>query len=187
MKQKNKSKPLVYLDTSVFAGKVLIKDAEDKSCALLWKEITNRKYRNFQFITSIFTLIELAELISRKKSKMKAKAVLFDIMNNPDLPISLMGPEKAHKVSKNKEFFDIDLLIANMINTALRYNLPGFDTIHAHTVKTLKEKAIIVVSKDKHFKRFKKIKNVKEVLKASQFLKKYPPSKNSNNKSCEIK
>lgn len=173
MQQKNISnKSIIYLDTSIFAGKVLMRDFEDKKCSALWNKIIKNKLGDFEFITSKFTLIELAELISRKKTKMKAKALLFDITSNPDLPISLMSPEMPHKLSKGKEFFDIDLLISNIINTALEYNIPGFDTIHAHTVKKLK-KNIIAVSKDKHFKRFQNIKNVIEILKPSQFLDKY--------------
>ena len=57
---------------------------------------------------------------------------LFDLMNNPDIPIYFINPEKVHKNWNKREHFDIDLLIANIINTALDYNLPGFDTIHAH-------------------------------------------------------
>jgi len=96
MKDETDSK-LVYLNTSIFAGKVLLNDAEDKKCALLIKNISEEKFADYEFVTSKFTLIELAELISRKKTKEKAKAILFDIMNNPDLPIYLINPEPVHK------------------------------------------------------------------------------------------
>lgn len=170
MKKKPDSK-LVYLDTSIFAGKVLLSDAEDKKCALLIKKVTNNEFGDYEFVTSKFTLIELAELISRKKTKNKAKVVLWDIYD-PDLPVYLINPEPVHKTWEKGEYFDIDLLIANLINTALDYSIPGFDTIHAHTVKGLDEK-VIAVSKDVHFNRFEKIKNVTEVVKASEFLDKY--------------
>ena len=163
---------LVYLDTSIFAGRILLDDEEDKKSSLLLRRISNEKYPYFRFVTSKFTLVELAELISRKKTKNKAKTVLFDLMNDPKLPIFFLNPEKPHKETKKKEFYDIDTLIQNFVNTALDYNIPGFDTIHAHTVKETNEE-IIAISKDKHFKRFKKLKNVKEVLKPSQFLSKY--------------
>ena len=64
------------------------------------------------------------------------------------------------------------MLIAHFVNTALKYKIPGFDTIHAHTVKNLNEK-VIAVSKDNHFKRFDKLKNIIEILKPSEFLNKY--------------
>lgn len=163
---------LVYLDTSIFAGAILLNDNEDKKCALLLKKICQNKLTKYEFITSIFTLVELAELISRKKTKNKAKAILFDLVYNPDYRITLVNPEPTHKIWGNREYFDIDLLIANLVNTALEYHIPGFDTIHAHTVKNLDEK-IIVISKDSHFNRFKKLKNVIEVIRASDFLNKY--------------
>ena len=169
---KEKEKLLVYVDTSVFAGKVLLKDEEDKKSSLLIRRISANKFNNFKFVTSKFTLVELGELISRKKTKNKAKTVLFDIMYNSKLPIFLLNPEDPHKEFKKKEYFEIDLLIKNFVNTALDFNIPGFDTIHAHTVKTI-DQNIIAVSKDNHFRRFNKIKNVSEVLKPSQFLIKY--------------
>jgi len=171
--KKEPSRPrLVYLDTSIFAGKVLLTDAEDEKCAVLIEKISSGEFDDYEFITSKFTLIELAELISRKQTQDKAKSILFDIIYNPDLPIFLINPESVHKTWAKSEFFDIDLLIADIVNTALEYKIPGFDTIHAHTVKTLKEK-IIAVSKDTHFGRFEKIKNVTEVVKPSVFLDKY--------------
>ncbi|MBA7596399.1 hypothetical protein ES703_03369 [subsurface metagenome] len=162
----------VYLDTSIFAGKVLLNDAEDKKCALLIKKISDKECGNYKFITSIFTLVELAELISRRETEDKAKSILFDIMNDPDLPIYLINPEPVHKASKTREYFDIDILIAHLVKTALKYSIPGFDTIHAHTVRNLDEK-IIAVSKDTHFKRFNKLENVIDVVNASDFLDKY--------------
>lgn len=171
MKGETDSK-LVYLDASIFAGAVLLADAEDQQCALLIKRIANKKFAGYQFITSKFTLIELAELVSRKETKDKAKAILFDIVYNPDLPIDLINPEPVHKTWGKKQYFDIDLLIAHLVNTALEYSIPGFDTIHAHTVKKINEQ-IIAVSKDKDFNRFQKITNVIDIVKASEFLGKY--------------
>ena len=163
---------LVYLDTSIFADKVLLSDAEDRKCAQLINRIANKEFGNYKFITSKFTLIELAELISRKKTKNKAKIILFDMMDNPDLPIYFVNPEPVHETWGRHEYFDINFLIRNLINTALDYSIPGFDTIHAHAVRKLNEK-IIAVSKDVHFNRFTKIKNVTEVVTASEFLGKY--------------
>ena len=168
MNNETKSR-LVYLDTSIFAGMVLLSDEEDKKCALLIKKIANKEFENHQFITSKFTLIELAELITRKETKEKAKAVLFDLVYDPDLQIDLISPEPAHKTLYKREYFDIDLLIAHIVNTALEYSIPGFDTIHAHTVRKLNEK-IIAISKDKDFHKFRGITNVSEVVKASDFL-----------------
>ena len=82
MKKKTEPKT-VYLDTSIFAGKVLLSDAEDKKCALLIKKISDKEFDNYTFITSIFTLVELAELISRKETEDKAKIILFDILLSP--------------------------------------------------------------------------------------------------------
>jgi len=171
MKKETASK-LVYLDTSIFAGTVLLSDDEDKKCAFLINIIANKGFEDYQFITSKFTLIELAELISRKETKDKAKAVLFDIVYNPDLPINLISPESAHKSWGKREYFDIDLLIAHLVNTALEYSIPGYDTIHAHTVIKLNEN-VIVVSKDKDFNKLLTIGNVIDVVKASEFLDKY--------------
>lgn len=167
----------VYLDTSIFAGKVLLSDDEDKKCALLMETISNKEFDNYAFMTSKFTLVDLAELISRRKTIDKAKSILFDIMNNPDLPIYLLNPEPVHKTWTHKtlgkrQLFDIDLLIANLVNTALDYRIPGFDTIHAHTVRRLGED-VIVVSRDTHFSRFKGINNVIDIVTASGFLDKY--------------
>jgi predicted nucleic acid-binding protein len=172
MKKQNRSVELIYLDTSVFVGKILSQDNEDKKSKLLLNRIFNHKYDDLKFVSSKFTLIELAELISRKKTKNKAKIVLFDLMYNPDIPIYFINPEKEHKEWKKKEYFDIDRLISNFINTALDFNIPGFDTIHAHTVKKLNEK-MIAVSKDNHFKRFKQLKNIIQILKPSEFIEKY--------------
>jgi len=163
---------LVYLDASIFAGTVLLSDDEDKQCALLIKRIANKEFAGYQFITSKFTLIELAELISRKETKDKAKAILFDIVYDPELPIDLIDPEPVHKTWGKRRYFDIDLLIAHLVNTALEYSIPGFDTIHAHTVMKINEK-IIAVSKDRDFKRFQRITNVIDIVKASEFLDKY--------------
>ena len=163
---------LVYLDTSIFAGDVLRNDAEDKQCATLMRKIVKNEFRTYTFITSIFTLIELAELIARKKTKNRAKAILFDIMNNPDLPVYLVNPEPIHRRWGKREYFDIDLLIAHFVNTALDHRIPGFDTIHAHTIINIGE-SVIAVSKDAHFGRFKGLKNVVDVVRASAFLQKY--------------
>lgn len=163
---------VVYLDTSVFAGKVLLTDAEDKNCALLLEKISNKQLDNYDFITSKFTLIELAELIARRKTKDEAKSILFDLMYDRDLRIYLVNPESAHKAWKGYEYFDIDTLIAGLVNTALKYGIPGFDTIHAHTIRNLEEK-IIAVSKDAHFNRFRKLDAVVDVVNASDFLDKY--------------
>lgn len=171
MKNKTESKT-VYLDTSIFAGKVLLNDAEDKKCALLIKKISDKELRNYKFITSIFTLVELAEVIARKETEDKAKSILFDIMNDPELPIYLVNPEPSHKTSKGREYFDIDRLIANLVKTALKYRIPGFDTIHAHTIRKLDEK-VIAISKDNHFNRFKELENVIDVVNASGFLDRY--------------
>lgn len=159
---------LTYLDTSVFAGSVLLEDDEDRSCALLIRQISNNLYDDYTFITSVFTLIELAELIARKRTKDKAKAILFDIMYDPNLPIQLVNPEPVHKTWGQKDYFDIDKLVANLVNTALEYGIPGFDTIHAHTIRRLDSK-VIAISKDVHFNRFKKIKNVTDVVIPSEF------------------
>jgi len=171
----------IYLDTSIFAGQVLQKDAEDEKCALLLEKISNNELDSYFFMTSKFTLVELAELIARKETTEKAKSILFDIMNI-EMPIALLNPEPVHrtwytqnkkKQNREKSYgYDIDRLISNLVNTALEFRIPGFDTIHAHTVKKLGEQ-IIAVSKDKDFKRFKGIDNVTEVLKASEFLSKY--------------
>ena len=176
MRNKIDSK-LVYLDTSIFAGKVLLSDAEDKKCASLIDKISNKEFENWRFGTSKFALVELAEVISRQRTEDQAKSILFDVMYNPDLAIYLLNPEPVHKTWVHKtrgkrQFFDIDLLIANLVNTALEYSIPGFDTIHAHTIKRLNEE-VIAVSKDTDFNRFKGVKNVIDVVKASEFLDKY--------------
>lgn len=88
---------LVYLDTSIFAGKVLLSDKEDQKCVELIEKISNNELDNFTFVTSKFTLIELAELICRKKTQNEAKALLFDIMHDPNLKIMLLNPQPAHK------------------------------------------------------------------------------------------
>ena len=102
----------------------------------------------------------------------KAKSTLFDLVYNPQIPIFLINPEPAHKTWARREYFDIDLLVANIVNTALKHRMPGFDTIHAHTIFTVGER-IIAVSKDTHFQRFKNIKNVVDVVTATDFLKNY--------------
>ena len=163
---------LTYLDTSIFAGSALLEDDEDRSCALLIERISNNLYEDYTFITSVFTLIELAELIARRKTKDKAKAILFDIMYDPNLPIQLVNPEPVHKTWGQRDYFDIDRLVANLVNTALEYGIPGFDTIHAHTIRKLNSK-VIAISKDVHFNRFKQIKNVSDVVKPSEFVKDY--------------
>ena len=56
----------VYLDTSIFAGKVMMADQEDKQCAILLGKISSNEFNQFRFLTSKFTLIEIAELIARK-------------------------------------------------------------------------------------------------------------------------
>ena len=163
---------LVYLDTSIFAGSALRRDAEDEKCRLLIEKIRDGKLSSYEFVTSIFTLVELADVISRRQTEEKAKALLFDVMNDPDLPIYFADPEPAHKTWKGREYFDIDVLIRNFLNTTLKYRLPGFDTIHAHTVRKL-DKKVIAVSKDKHFGRFEGLNNVVSVVNASDFLQKY--------------
>jgi len=162
----------VYLDTSIFAGKVMMADQEDKQCAILLGKISSNEFNQFRFLTSKFTLIEIAELIARKVTEDKAKSTLFDLVYNPQIPIFLINPEPAHKTWARREYFDIDLLVANIVNTALKHRMPGFDTIHAHTIFTVGER-IIAVSKDTHFQRFKNIKNVVDVVTATDFLKNY--------------
>lgn len=162
----------VYLDTSIIAGSILKNDLEDKEAFKLISKIKRNKYPNFEFITSSFTLIEVAEVISRKKDKSRAKVLLWDIVNNPSVPILPVHPEPVHKKSGSKEYHELDELVAGIINTALEYKIPGYDTIHAHTVKNIKDK-VIAVSKDKHFKYFQKLSNVSKVMKASEFIEEY--------------
>lgn len=163
---------LVYLDTSIFAGKVMLADVEDRKCALLIDKVSGNEFKTYRFLTSKFTLIELAELIARKVTEDKAKSILFDLVYNPELPIYLMNPEPVHKTWATREYFDIDLLIANIVNTALKHRMPGFDTIRAHTITMLEEK-VIAVSKDTHFQRFRGLENVVDVVTATSFLDKY--------------
>ncbi len=172
MKKLNNRLQLVYLDTSIFAGAILLQDEEDKKSKILLRNISKNKYTKFEFVTSKFTLIELAELISRKKTENKAKVTLFDLLYYPNNIINFINPEKPHKKSTTKEYFDMDTLISNIVNTALKFKIPGFDTIHAHTVSK-QDKKTVAISKDNHFKRFNKIKKVIEILKPSQFLEKY--------------
>ena len=128
---KNKMFQSVYLDTSIFAGKVILADTEDRQCALLIDKVPCNDLKEYKFLTSKFTLIELAELISRKVTEEKAKSIIFDLVYNPESRIFLVNPEPVHKTWATKQYFDIDILIANIVNTALKHRIPGFDTIHA--------------------------------------------------------
>ena len=88
------------------------------------------------------------------------------------MPIYLINPKPVHKTWKGRDYFYIDMLVARLVKTALKYTIPGFNTIHAHTVQNLDEK-VIAVSKDRDFSRFKKLGNVIDVATASDFLDRY--------------
>ncbi len=148
----------IYIDSDVIVSSENRKEINHKESKNFMKFVIKNKNQEISFFTSVFTFLELASaIIRRKKNKDKAYSLLYRIRNTWKDSINPLPPIPPKKLTSFTRFID------TLIETSIKFYTPAGDTIHAHTVAG-NEIDYLVTWNKKHFKRLeKKIATLKVV------------------------
>lgn len=121
----------VYIDSNVFVSNVCDDEDNYKPSKEFIDFILNNNFpKEFVFLTSRFTEVEVASAIFRKtKNEERARATLHKL-ERPWKEKFLLLPKEPNKK------INLDDLIVKLVETALRHGTRFGDTIHANDVES---------------------------------------------------
>ncbi|TES91679.1 MAG: hypothetical protein E3J87_07260 [Candidatus Cloacimonadota bacterium] len=157
----------IYIDSDVIVASEIEDERNHDESKKFMDYILETENPDTNFITSVFTFLELASaMIRRTNDENKTYSLLYKIRNSWKYKIRPVAPMQPKKLTS------LTRLVDSLVDTAIKFHTPSGDTVHAQTAAWHEIDYLVTWNKRDFSHMEKQIENIK-VLTPTELLEEF--------------